>query len=131
MGIRLAACLQASGVLPSAPMNWIEVCGGSWKPDAAVLAKAKTSLRNSLAPQLKISAAAWRRYWFQYQGSLAATGHRIIAISAFRDLPEEWRGNFDLTREWVQVLGGGSCYFSANYDLTAGLILDLKVAVAK
>ena len=130
-GIRLAAFLQASGVLASPPMNWIEVCGGSWKPDASVLAKAQSSLRKSLAAQLKISAAAWRRYLFQYQGNLTSTGHRIIAISAFRDLPEEWRGNFDLTREWVQVLGGASCYFSANYDSTDGVIVDLKVAAAR
>ena len=130
-GIRLAACLQASGVLASAPINWIEVCGGSWKPDALVLEMAKSSLRKSLAPQFKISAAAWRRYTFQYQGNLATNGHRIVAISAFRELPEEWRGNFDLTREWVQVIGEGSCYFSANYDSTAGVILDLKVAAAK
>jgi hypothetical protein len=114
-------------IWPTPALNWIEVVGGSWKPDAPVLAKAKSTLRKSLAPQLKISAAAWRRYSFQYQGILATTGQRMIAISAFRDLPQEWRGNFDLTREWVQVLGTGSCYFSANYDPTAGVIADLKI----
>lgn len=114
-------------VLPSPTVNWIEVSGGSWKPDAAVLTKANASLRKSLAPLLKTSTKAWQRYFFQYQGNVATTGHRLIAISAFRDLPEEWRGNFDLTREWVQVLGGGSCCFAANYDSTSDVLLDLKV----
>ena len=118
-------------MLPTPPLNWIEVCGGSWKPNAVILAKAKSSLRKAVVPQLKVSNAVWRRYLIQYQGSVATNGQRIITISAFRDLPEEWRGNFDLTRDWVQVLGGASCYFSANYDPASGTILDLRVDTAK
>jgi hypothetical protein len=50
--------------VPQPPkVQWLEVAGGSWKPDALVLSKAEAALRKSLAARLqdKVTAAEWHR----------------------------------------------------------------------
>jgi hypothetical protein len=115
-------------------VQWLEVAGGSWKPDALVLSKAEAALRKSLAAQLqnKVTAAEWQRYSIQYQGSTAPTGHQLVEVNAFcATLPEQWRAHFDLAHEWVRVYGGGSCYFRAHYDSTTDTVSNFRINAPK
>ncbi len=115
-------------------VQWLEVAGGYWKPDALVLAKAEAALRKSLAARLqnKVTAAEWQRYSIQYQGSTAPTGHKLVEVNAFcATLPEQWRAHFDLAHEWVRVYGGGSCYFRAHYDSTTDTVSNFRINAPK
>jgi hypothetical protein len=125
-----AAGAEPVAVSQSPKVQWLEVAGGSWKPAAPVLAKAETALRKSLAARLqnKVTAAEWRRYSIQYQGSTAPTGHQFIEVNAFcSTMPEQWRAHFDLAREWVRVYGGGSCFFRAHYVSTTDTVSHFRI----
>jgi hypothetical protein len=115
-------------------VQWLEVAGGSWRPDALVLSKAEAALRKSLVARLqnKVTAAEWHRYSIQYQGSTAPTGHQLIEVNAFcSTLPEQWRAHFDLAHEWVRVYGGGACYFRAHYDSTTDTVSNFRINAPK
>lgn len=130
----LAVCLYTVNASASPAEDWIEVMGGSWKPDALVLSRAEAALKKRFSARLRheVTAAEWRRYSFQYQGNSAPGGHNTIEINAFCSvLPAEWRAHFDLTREWVRVFGGGECFFRAQYDSTTRAVVDLKFNAPK
>jgi hypothetical protein len=114
--------------------EWVQVKGGSWEPDAATLSIAESKLRSALESQIghKVSATQWHRYAFQYQGTLTSQGQRTIHLNALcADLlalaAKDFRTTYDLTANWLRTGGGGSCFFSANYDVANGSVTDLEV----
>jgi hypothetical protein len=135
--VLLSICFAAAFAIERG--EWIQVKGGSWEPAAATLFVAGTKLRSALESRIghKVSATQWRNYAFQYQGTLTSQGQRTIHLTAFcADLvsqaTKEFGSNVDLAAKWLPTnMGGGSCFFSANYDVAHGSITDLEVAAPK
>jgi hypothetical protein len=129
----------SSATLAQVGGEWIQVKGGSWEPADATLFVAASKLRSALESRIghKVSATQWRNYAFQYQGTFTSQGQRTIHLTAFcADLvahaTKELGSNFDFTAKWLPTnMGGGSCFFSANYDVARGSVTDLKVAAPK
>ena len=131
LGISSAAFAQGGG-------EWFQVTGGSWVPDAATLSIAGRKLRSALESRLggKVSETQWRRYSFQYQGTFTSQGQRAIHLNAFCEdllalVGKEWQSKYDFTGHWLHAGGGGSCFFSANYDVAHGSVTDLEVNPSK
>ena len=64
----------------------------------------------------------WSEYTFQYQGRATLLGRKYVYVNAF--CGHESRS---LDREWIAVMDGGACYFSAKYDPATKLVYDLLV----
>lgn len=104
--------------------HWIHVKGGAWDPTSGVLAELEAALRPALAAAARNRGRLpkWDEYTFQYQGRTTLLGRKFVYVNAF--CSHEGR---DLTQDWVIVLDGGACYFSAKYDPATKLIYDLEV----
>jgi hypothetical protein len=122
--------------------QWIQVKGGSWEPDAATLSLAGSAVKGALESRIghKLGATEWRNYSFQYQGWFVPSGRRTIKINAFcadlLSLADRDLQSVDLTDHWLPLTrnggtGGGSCFFSANYDVATRSISNLKVNAPK
>jgi hypothetical protein len=104
--------------------RWIQVRGGSWDPTAVALTQIETALKPALALAARNRGRlpGWREYTFQYQGRKTLLGRQFVYVNAFCN--HESR---DLAEDWVTVLDGGACYFSAKYDPETKQIYDLEV----
>ena len=119
--------------------EWIQVKGGSWEPDSVTLATAEPVLRRALEAHLghKLDSTQWQKYSFQYQGWFEPSGRHTVKINAFcADLAalaaKEFHSPFDFTAHWYRSRGGGgSCFFSANYDVASRSVSNLKVNAPK
>jgi hypothetical protein len=117
--------LVASAAIADAS-KWLEVQGGEWSPSVASLTKVDAALRAAVP-----SAAGslnplpnWQSYTFQYQGRTTPSGRRFVYVNAFCHDPVAHR---NLNKEWVTVLDGGACFFSAKYDTESERLYDLEV----
>jgi hypothetical protein len=93
--------------------SWVQVPGGSWDPDPASVADAKTKLRPYATEQARLRKSklpAWNEYTFQYHGR-EIDGHKLIYVNAFCIDPPD-----DIRKQMVFVFDGGNCFFSAYYD---------------
>jgi hypothetical protein len=108
------------------PSKWIEVKGGSWKPDATMLSEIERALKSAV-PIAAVNRGAmppWTAYTFQFQGRSQVMGPRYIVINAFC---EGSRNDSTLKTTWVRVFDGGPCYFSAQYEPDSKRLYDLVV----
>jgi hypothetical protein len=104
--------------------RWVQVKGGSWDPKPVSLAELETALKPALAlaTRNRGRVPGWREYTFQYQGRKTLLGRQFVYVNAFCS-----NENRDLAQDWVTVLDGGACYFSAKYDPVTKRIYDLDV----
>jgi hypothetical protein len=104
--------------------RWVQVKGGSWDPTPAALTEIETALKPALALAARNRGRLpdWREYLFQYQGRKTLLGRQFVYVNAFCS-----HENGDLAEDWVTVLDGGACYFSAKYDPITKRIYDLAV----
>jgi hypothetical protein len=119
--LMLTVTVEASGTSLAA---WIEMHGGSWSPDTAMLAIAEKALKPAVASAAKgrDRAPPWSQYHFQYQGRTTLLGHKYVYINAFCGDTDG-----DASKEWVTVLDGGACYFSAKFDPELRRVYDVVV----
>ncbi len=106
--------------------KWIEVIGGSWKPDFTVLSELETALKPAVTTASKNRGRVpdWGTYTFQYQGRSPISGKRYIYVNAFCDGPQN---HPDLQKIWVLVMDGGACFFSAKYEPESKRLFDIEV----
>jgi hypothetical protein len=64
----------------------------------------------------------WSTYTFQYQGRKSSLGKPYIFVDAFCGT-----ASVDVRTAWVEVLDGGTCYFSAKYDPKTNRVYDVQV----
>jgi hypothetical protein len=104
--------------------HWIQVKGGAWEPPPAVLAELEATLKPAVGPaaQNRGRIPPWTEYTFQYQGRATLLGRKFVYVNAF--CRQQGRS---LDREWVTVLDGGACFFSAKYDPGTKRIYDIAV----
>lgn len=105
---------------------WVEIRGGDWSPSAALVSDLETKLSQAIRPasQNRGRIPAWESYTFQYQGKLTLLGNRYVRVNAFCDS----RANHaHLTTQWVLMLDGGACFFSAKYDVEKKHLYDIIV----
>jgi hypothetical protein len=95
--------------------SWLQVPGGTWQPDATVVAGARAQLPTYAKQQASskgLSLRTWSSYTFQYQGrTLPKSGHRVVYVNAFCTPPPSYAA-----QEFVRITDGGTCYFEAYYD---------------
>ena len=107
--------LSALAAIAIAVGSWLHVPGGTWQPDATVVAEARAQLpayAKQQASSKGLSLRAWSSYTFQYQGSsLPKSGRRVVYINAFCTPPSSYAG-----QKFVRITDGGTCYFEAYYD---------------
>ena len=126
-GMILAGTAVALSICSSAlafdASHWIEVRGGAWHPQASSLPDIDQVLKPAVAAATHGKRPpAWKDYTFQFQGRVSPLGKRIVFINAFCD-----SAHYRLTETWVQVFGGGACFFSAKYDPERAGVYDLAV----
>ena len=101
--------------VPAGSETWIALPSDSWSPSEAQIAVVKTSLEQhmqALAKDQGISMPDWDRFTIQYEGAFDS-GRRQIHIHGSCFVPD----GRDPRRTRIIVLDGGSCFFSAVYDL--------------
>jgi len=87
-----------------------------------------SELDSALKPMVTSAAknsgrlAPWNEYTFQYQGRSTPLGRKYVYVNAFCAHEDG-----DLKKEWVEVFGGGACFFRAKYDPDKKLIYDVEV----
>ena len=64
----------------------------------------------------------WQEYKFQFQGQQNDSG-QFVSISALCKVDESQ----DLTKRFLLVLDGGTCFFEVKYDPNSQLFYDLVV----
>jgi hypothetical protein len=105
----------ASAVPSAAAQTWVEVNGGSWHLDSALLGQIEGKLEATVASSAKTqrqTLSAWPNYSIQYQGKLV-DGHRVVEIrGACHVSPGR-----DLRSEFLDVVDGGPCYFALLYRI--------------
>jgi hypothetical protein len=103
--------------------HWIEVHGGAWHPQPSSLPDIEQVLRPAVAAAMHGKRLpAWKDYTFQFQGRASPLGKHIVFVNAFCD-----SSHYRLTETWVQVFGGGACFFSAKYDPEHDGVYDLVI----
>jgi hypothetical protein len=112
----IAAAIDAS--------HWVEVTGGEWHPDSAALISFDAALRPavSVASKNRGELRMWSGYTFQYQGRTSLLRGRYIFVNAFCEATRS-----DVHEKWVEVLDGGTCFFSAKYDPKTKRVYDVQV----
>jgi hypothetical protein len=104
--------------------QWVEVGGGEWHPDSRVLAKLEAALVPAViaASKERGDLRKWSSYTFQYQGRNSLLGKPYVFVNAFCGTE-----SVDIRTTWVEVLDGGTCYFSAKYNPNTGRVYDVRV----
>jgi hypothetical protein len=96
--------------------RWFQVSKGDWKVSRSTTLEIEQNLKD-LLPSQKPSEGEPRRgiekYTVQYQG-ITASGEKLVAVAGACNVVK--RPRKQLTRDWIRVLDGGSCYFEATYD---------------
>jgi hypothetical protein len=104
--------------------RWVQVAGGLWQPSPATLSELEAALKPAVASAARNRGRLplWSDYTFQFQGRTTLLGRRYVYVNAFCG---HEGGN--LREDWVRVLDGGACYFSAKYDPNRKLVYDVEV----
>jgi hypothetical protein len=134
----IATWCVASAAVAFDGTSWVEVSGGSWKPDAGVLSAAESQFKAHLTKYLRkpIRASVWSTYTFQYQGISNADGHKLVHVNAVRSellslTENDLHVNFDLSKDWFYSFGGGSCCFQGDFDPVENSVSKFKVNAPK
>jgi hypothetical protein len=100
---------------------WIAVDGGSLevKIDSSALGD---SLWTYIHRTADVQFSNADEYIFQYQANMIE-GKRILFINAFCRRIED----FELSKSFLTVKDGGSCFFNVKYDLSSGIFFELIV----
>jgi hypothetical protein len=96
--------------------TWIRVEGGSWQPSDQIISKVKMNLEPYMRSQGRSfgrSLKKWSVYRFQYQGQ-QENGQKFLYINAFCGL--DYTHGLNLSRDFVLVHDGGSCFFRLKYN---------------
>jgi hypothetical protein len=102
--------------------TWIRVQGGVWQPSDKSISRIKVNLETHMIAQAKLMGRplnAWSTYRFQYQGQ-EEKGLKFIYINAFCYFDR----NTNLSKTFVFVFDGGSCFFQVKYDPLADKFFD-------
>jgi hypothetical protein len=93
-------------------------------PDSAALAKLEAVLVPAVtaASKGRGQMRKWSSYTFQYQGRNSLLGKPYVFVNAFCGT-----ASVDVRTAWVEVLDGGTCYFSAKYDPKSNRVYDVQV----
>ena len=104
--------------------QWVEVIGGAWHPDSAMLPNLEAALMPAVTVAAKDrgSMRKWSAYTFQYQGRKSSLGKPYVFVNAFCGT-----AGIDVRSTWVEILDGGTCYFSAKYDPKTNRVYDVQV----
>jgi hypothetical protein len=104
--------------------QWVEVSGGAWRPDSVTLPKLEAALMPAVTAASKDRGQMrkWSDYTFQYQGRKSLLGKPYVFVNAFCGT-----ASVDVRVAWVEVLDGGTCYFSAKYDPETNRVYDVQV----
>lgn len=112
------AALAAAGCstqrLATGPKNWVEVSGGNWQPDSALLVEIANAVRSEVvhAPPSGTMRNA-DDYTVQYQGQLQGE-RRLVRLAGACET--HGRTPSQLKEAFVVIFDGGNCYFDATYD---------------
>jgi hypothetical protein len=120
----LAISMLAAHAMALDATHWIQVTGGSWQPTATMLSELEAALQPALAPAARNRGRLpkWNEYTFQYQGRTTLLGQKFVYVNAFCR-----QEGHSLDRDWVSVLDGGACFFTAKYDPDSKRVYDLHV----
>lgn len=104
----------AAGASADSANRWIEVDGGSWRPDSRTLSRLTRQIKSSvtagaIAQGRKLPQ--WKTYTFQYQGR-GEPGGKYVFVNAFCIDEPAW----PLATRFMQVTDGGTCFFNVNYN---------------
>ena len=103
--------------LAVAPGSWTHISDGGWEPSAAQTNLARAALHRAVLAQIATENREripnWSTYAFQYQGRVIS-GRNVIVVNAFCDIPPY------ASKQWVMVLDGGACFFTAFFDVKTG-----------
>ena len=105
--------------------NWFEVRGGAWSPSPDVTLHLQAEIESAvagLAGSRFERFRPWQEYKFQFQGQENDSG-RFVSISALCSVDESQ----DLTKRFLPVLDGGTCFFEVRYDPESRRFYDLVV----
>jgi hypothetical protein len=104
--------------------QWVEVSGGAWHPDSVTLPKLEAVLMPAvaIASRDRGQMRKWSDYTFQYQGRISLLGKQYVFVNAFCGT-----ASVNVRSAWVEVLDGGTCYFSAKYDPKTNRVYDVQV----
>ncbi len=105
--------------------NWVRVEGGSWVPDAETTSKMKEKIEPFVSAQARAigrQLREWKSYTFQYQGR-GERGKKFVFINAFCVNDSRWQ----LNKQMVLVLDGGTCFFNLKYDPEKNQFFELLI----
>ena len=118
--------LGFTSAVNAAPDNiWVGVEGGSWVPSAEAISKLKEQIEAFVSNQAKTEGRKlreWKTYTFQYQGQ-EENGRTFVFVNAFCMSDKQWQ----LKKQMVFVLDGGTCFFNLKYDPKTNQFFSLQV----
>ncbi len=112
------------GLANAEKSSWTLVEGGTWTPSDQILSKINMHLKLYMKSQEKVfgrSLKKWSTYRFQYQGQ-EEKGFKFVYINAFCKLYND--KHLKLSKEFIRVEDGGSCFFQLKYDPIADKFFD-------
>jgi hypothetical protein len=118
--LSLIAC-----IVLAAESTWTRIEGGSWQPSDQIMSKIKANLETHMKSKesvFRTSLKKWDTYRFQYQGQ-EKNNRRFVYINAFCDFDKDK----NLSKVFIFVLDGGSCYFQVKYDPIADIFFDISI----
>jgi hypothetical protein len=123
----LAALVLSATLVASAKPDdrWVKVEGGSWVPTNETIAKIKEHIEPFVRTQAKLDSRElreWRNYTFQYQGQ-EVRGRKFVFVNSFCVNDDRWQ----LNKQMVLVLDGGTCFFNVKYDPKKNQFFELFI----
>jgi hypothetical protein len=113
---------------PALADSWIEVKGGDWSPSPEILGDIQKNLERYVRENANYyhrgPLKRWDSYVFQFQGrQTPLTRRRFIFVNAVCNIDS----GSDLSARFIEVLDGGTCYFSLKYDPEKKEFYDLLI----
>lgn len=123
--VAVFAFSSASTTSTAAENIWVEVEGGSWVPTAEVISRLKQHIEPFVRNESKTEGRKlqdWKTYTFQYQGQ-EENGRKFVFVNAFCINDNGWQ----LKKQVVVVLDGGTCFFNIKYDPKTNQFFSLQI----
>lgn len=97
-----------------AEQAWIRVDGGSWTPGTETISRIKSEIEPFVRSKVLAEGRKlrhWDTYIFQYQGQ-EENGRKYVFVNALCIKDKRWQ----LNKQMILVLDGGTCFFNLRYD---------------
>jgi len=120
-----ASFLLAAAMAAHSPGAWIQVKGGAWTPDEVSMHQVSGSLQayaEAAAKSQGRELRPWSEYSFQYQGRVLDNQKYIYVLALCATVGEP-----DLSADFYEVLGGGSCFFGLTFNPERQRFEDFRI----